>query len=310
VAAQGVSYFTAAGNAGDDADESAFQGSNKQLTLQTSTGVFELGEMHDFDRGAGVDVRQRIVVPEGQDMFVTFQWDQPFASLSTGGRASQSDMDILLFKSGAPLTLDNLVAISASANVGRGPVEMFRFVHQTNAPNFDLVITHFGGPEAGRMKYVELGGARIAEHQTDSGTVFGHAPAEGAVGVGAAFWGFTPNHGQAAPILEDFSFCRAGDDSVGRRRAVASPMPMCGSAPKWSPLTASTPASSAGTSPSTPMRRQTSSAPPPRRPTRRPWPRCCWTPTLTCRRTTFARRCATAPSTWAAPASTTTAAPA
>lgn len=222
VVAKGVSYFTAAGNAGDDGYESAFQGSNQQLSLTTSNGVFDLGEMHDFDRGAGVDVRQRIVVPEGENMLITFQWDQPFASLSSGGRASQSDMDIMLFKSGAPLTLDNLVAISASSNIGRDPVEIFQFVNQTNATNFDLVITHFGGPEAGRMKYVELGGARIAEHQTDSGTVFGHAPAEGAVGVGAAFWGFTPNHGQATPILEDFSSVGPATilfDDAGRRLA-------------------------------------------------------------------------------------------
>lgn len=224
VAAKGVSYFTAAGNSGKDAYESKFLGSGIDLNLTTPNGNFDFGEMHDFDRSSGVDVRQRIVIPEGQDMFVSFQWDQPFASLSSGGRASQSDMDILLFKSGAPLTFDNLVAMSASANVGRDPVEIFRFINRTEETNFDLVITHFGGPEAGLMKYVELGGARIAEHQTDSSAVFGHAPAEGAVSVGAAFWGNTPNYGQAKPILESFS--SVGDatvlfDEAGRRLSKA-----------------------------------------------------------------------------------------
>lgn len=209
---EGVAYFSSAGNSARDSYEAAFNGSGSDLVLSTVSGDINLGEMHDFDIGAGTDVTQRIVVPQGRDMFVSFQWDQPFASVSADGRGSQSDLDILLFRGGAPRTLDNLVAVSAGGNVGGDPVEVFRFVNNTDTTQFDLVITSFSGPEPGLMKYVELGAATIAEHDTNSDTSFGHAPAEGGLGVGAAFWGLTPNFGQADPVLEGFS--SAGPASI------------------------------------------------------------------------------------------------
>lgn len=205
VYADGVAYFSSAGNAGRESYESAFVGSGQSLALQGSSSMVDFGEMHDFDPGAGVDVRQRIVIPQGRDLFITFQWDQPFASVSSGGRASASDMDILLFGANGALETANLMGFSANFNIGGDPVEVFRFVNDTATTEFDLVITHFGGPEAGLMKYIDLGGAVIAEYDTNSSTSYGHAPAEGGMGVGAAFWGQTPNHGQPTPVLESFS---------------------------------------------------------------------------------------------------------
>lgn len=203
--AQGVAYFSSAGNSARDSFEAAFAGSDENLLLQGSSSTIDFGEMHDFDAGDGVDVRQHVSIPQGRDIFISFQWDQPFASVSSGGRSSASDMDILLFRGDGELVTSNLVAFSASFNIGGDPVEVFRFVNNTNTTDFDLVITHYGGPEAGLLKYVELGGASIVEHDTNSDTSYGHAPAEGAMGVGAAFWGFTPNAGQETPILESFS---------------------------------------------------------------------------------------------------------
>ena len=205
VFADGVAYFSSAGNAARDSYEAAFVGSGQALTLQGSNGPVDFGEMHDFDPGAGVDVRQRVTVPNGGDLFITFQWDQPFASVSSGGRASASDLDILLFGAAGGLETANLFDLSASFNVGGDPVEVFRFVNNTASTQFDLVITHFSGPEAGLLKYVDLGRATISEHDTNSGATFGHAPAAGGLGVGAAFWGQTPNNGQSPPLLESFS---------------------------------------------------------------------------------------------------------
>ncbi len=205
VAEAGVAYFSSAGNAGRDSYEAAFAGSGQNLVLQGSRGPIDFGEMHDFDTGDGVDVRQRVIIPQGGDIFLTFQWDQPFASVSSNGRGSASDLDILLFGGGGALETSNLAAFSASFNIGGDPVEVFRFVNTTSTTQFDLVISHFAGPEAGLLKYIDLGSARIAEHATFSDTSFGHAPAEGGMGVGAAFWGFTPNNGIDAPRLESFS---------------------------------------------------------------------------------------------------------
>lgn len=201
----GAAYFSSAGNSGNSSYEAAFAGSGGDLLLQGSSSIVNFGEMHDFDAGAGVDVRQRVHIPTNSDILITFQWDEPFASVSADGRASASDMDILLFGANGDLVTSNLFALSANFNIGGDPVEVFQFVNTTSNTEFDLVISHFAGPEAGLMKYVELGGATILEHATDSAATFGHAPAEGGMSVGAAFYQNTPNFGATTPILESFS---------------------------------------------------------------------------------------------------------
>ncbi|MEQ9122831.1 MAG: S8 family serine peptidase, partial [Alphaproteobacteria bacterium] len=204
-AAAGVAYFSSAGNAARDSYEAAFAGSGQDLALLGSAGFIDFGELHDFDDGAGVDVRQRVSIPRGGDIFLSFQWDEPFASVSENGRGSASDYDILLFGADGDLVTSNLFAISAGFNIGADPVEAFRFVNRTATTEFDIVITHFSGPEAGVLKYIELGDATIVEHDTNSSASFGHAPAEGGMGVGAAFWGLTPSNGVEVPVLESFS---------------------------------------------------------------------------------------------------------
>ena len=62
------------------------------------------------------------------------------------------------------------------------------------------------GPNPTALKVVRYGGtSTIQEYDTASGTLFGHANAEGAEAVGAAYYGATPAFGVDPPLLEYFS---------------------------------------------------------------------------------------------------------
>lgn len=196
VVADGVAYFSSAGNNGRDAYESAF----------VASGINALqGELHDFDPGPGVDPFQSITVPQGQGFSLSFQWDQPFGSLGSAGSAS--DVDIFLLDR----TADGfeVVASAATNNLGGDPLEILAF---TNTGGFEddeffLVISTFDGDAPDLMKYVLFAdsGVEVNEYDTASGTIYGHANAAGAQAVGAAFYQDTPAFGVDPAQLESFS---------------------------------------------------------------------------------------------------------
>jgi hypothetical protein len=195
VVADGVAFFSAAGNDGRQSYESAFN----------PGGLFEPilgGELHDFDPGASVDVFQSLTVPVNSGFTISFQWDSPFFSVS-GGDGSPNDLDIFLFDSSGT----NVLASSVTSNIGGDALEIFDFFNDGSfgTDQFNLAISNSAGPNAGLMKYILFGNGTINEYDTASGTVFGHGNAAGAEAVGAAFYQETPEFGQNPPLLEPFS---------------------------------------------------------------------------------------------------------
>jgi subtilisin family serine protease len=197
VVAQGVAYFSAAGNSGRKAYESTFRPSGEILDF----GNFQV-EAHDFDPGIGVDIFQRITIPVGATVTFSFQWDSPFFSLGSGSGA-QNDLDIFLFDRFGQTVL----AGSADNNVGEDPVEIFSFTNrgQSGSNRFNLAIGKYAGADPGLLKYVGFGSLQIREYDTASGSLFGHANAKGAQAVGAAFFAETPAFGVNPPEVEPFS---------------------------------------------------------------------------------------------------------
>ena len=197
VAARGTAYFSAAGNDGRQSYERRFRNSRQSFDYG-----FGPAPSHDFDPGPGVDVGQRITVPElGCSLFV-LQWAQPFQSVS-GAPGSATDFDILL------LNREHTIAYAASLDQNRrsDPVEILEFCNDLGSGEtvFDLVITRFAGDSADRMKYVYAGDVTLEEHHRQDGTVYGHANAAGAEAVGAADYLETPAFGRAPAGLEPFS---------------------------------------------------------------------------------------------------------
>ena len=198
VVAEGVSYFSSAGNSGRKSYESEFRPSGEIFDL----GSFQL-EAHDFDPTSEVDLFQEISVPQGGQVSFSFQWDDPFFSAG-GGSGAQNDIDIFLLNE----EKTDILAGSLDANVGNDPVEIFSF---TNDGSFDGNDFHLAigktlqsdNPEL--MKYVGFGNFAINEFDTNSSTLFGHANAAGANAVGASFFENTPAFGTTPAEIESFS---------------------------------------------------------------------------------------------------------
>lgn len=206
VAANGVPYFSAAGNSGTSSYASTdinFVESDIDLGDDGGTKM-----VYDFDPSSSVDSLQQVSISIGTNMIVSFQWDDPFASVS-GGEGADTDLDIyLLDKAG------NVLSESANANLSGDPVEVFGFnnggtidADNDGAPDttFQLLIMKYDGPNPGRVKYITYNSGTIDEFATDSPTSVGHAMATNAAGVGAARYDQTPPFGTSPPVPESFT---------------------------------------------------------------------------------------------------------
>ena len=186
----GIPYISSAGNSGRDSYEDAYRG----------VGAYGL-EAHDFDAGPGEDVLQKITIPSGGELLLSFQWDSP--ALSSGGAGSPNDIDIYLLDE--PPT--RILAAATDFNVGLDPVEILFFPNTTGATEFNLLIVRAAGAAPGRLKYVRFGDSTPQEHDTKSSSLYGHANAVGAEAIGATAWFNTPelNAGLSSPVINGFS---------------------------------------------------------------------------------------------------------
>lgn len=192
VYAQGAAYFSSAGNSARDSYQDAFRDSGE-------TGPLWDGILHDFDPGNATDTHQRISIPTGSTLILSFQWDQPFSSVS-GAPGSANDIDIAILN-----TSGSVMAQGVSNNVGNDAVEVISFTNNTGSTAFDLIISKYSGSNPGLMKYIAYGQMTPTEYATNSSTIVGHANAAHAQAVGAAFYGETPAFGISPALREQFS---------------------------------------------------------------------------------------------------------
>ena len=211
VAAGGVAYFSAAGNSGRSSMQMPFNDSGVIFCIEfffpigDCDPIFErVGRMHDFNAGPGVDLYQGITIPIDGVLTVAMQWDQPF-----GGPGPVTDHDIVLLDETGGIYFE----ISANDNLITG--EGWEVVQFQNdevlgyGDKFSLIITYDDvdsqGPPATLVKTIIFGSASFDEHATNSPTLVGHANANGAQAVGAAFFADTPAFGVSPPVLEPYS---------------------------------------------------------------------------------------------------------
>ncbi|MGH7264605.1 MAG: S8 family peptidase [Candidatus Rokuibacteriota bacterium] len=205
VAAGGVTYFSAAGDSGRRAYESAFRPGTMfapdDFVPDAPGFEFLGGTAHDFDPGPAIDSFQSVTIPTDGSFILALQWDSPFASVS-GPPGTQNDVDVYLLNA----TNTVVAARSVDGNIGFDAFELIDLTNHTGSPlTLNVLIVRYAGNFPGRIKYVLFRPATIDEHATDSGTLYGHANALGAIAVGAAFYGDTPAFGTNPPVLEPFS---------------------------------------------------------------------------------------------------------
>jgi hypothetical protein len=184
---QGVAYFSAAGNYGNQSYESLFR----------PDSVY--GKYHDFDPGAGEDIFQRVFIAAGSQVKFILQWTDRYASVS-GAPGASTDFDIFLTNDSGTTTL----AVSNDPNIGADPIEILTFTNTGAAAYFNIVIQRFGGSGIPVLKYIYLpfsyGAWGIAEYATFSSTLFGHMNATSAEAVGSVNYWQTPAYGQNPPL--------------------------------------------------------------------------------------------------------------
>jgi len=191
VVGMGVSYFSAAGNQARQSYEDDYRPSGL-----TPAGIGS--DSHDFDPGGGTDALQGITILVGDSITMSFQWDDPFFSVS-GAPGATTDLDIFLMDATGTV----VVAASSDANIGADPIELLSYTNPGPGTSFSIVIEKIAGPDPGRIKYIEFDGDYTpVEFDTASGTVYGHANAVGAMAVGSAAYFATPPFGTSPPVLE------------------------------------------------------------------------------------------------------------
>ena len=202
----GAAYFSSAGNGARHGYESKFKDS-KIMGLT--------GSRHDFDPKKGVDGLQTWTIPAGGQVIWSFQWEEPFFSV-TGTKGAKTDLDFfVLDMNGSPLPPPGPgVGVYAFQggwdNLATGdPVELILVANVTAAPvQIQVSIEHARGPKPKFMKYVWFTSGppgAPAEYDTQSGSIFGHAAAKGAMAVGAARYPWTPRFGVAPAMSEPFT---------------------------------------------------------------------------------------------------------
>jgi uncharacterized repeat protein (TIGR01451 family) len=199
VVAQGVPYFSSAGNNGRDAYESVFRPAVAETFNINGESITYTP--HDFDPGPGVDIFQNVTIEPFSSGFFVLQWDQPFASVS-GAPGTQNNVDIIAFDVANP----GSGFIDLNNEIGGDAVILFEFVNFDVVPKiFEIFIGNRSGPTPGYLKYVAFNAPTTIEYATNSGTVYGHANAANAAAVGAAGYLETPAFGTNPPVQQSYS---------------------------------------------------------------------------------------------------------
>lgn len=198
VYSRGIPYFSSAGNSANQGYEAPFNGSGIGFDALGSQGAAYLAELHDFDPGPGVDLFSDVSISDGGSSAFVLQWDDPFASV-TGTVGADSDFDFHLFSQDQTIYYG---CIFCNDNIDGDPVELFS---ATGPFDFAIAVGLRVGTNPDALLNIYSSSSTATLEYFGSPTTWGHANADGAIAVGAAFWGTTPAYGENPPLVNSFS---------------------------------------------------------------------------------------------------------
>lgn len=245
VNANGVAYFSAAGNSGSN----GYDNTTPAFPTASTTPANEM--LLNFDASGATTANALTVnIPQlepGQFIAVILQWDQPYVTGAAGSGGASSQMDLCLTGSdtglisapqnpndpngGVVTNLDNATQVCTGANnTGTDPYQVLILGFPANATDtgiacptgdtatfcsaaqsVDIQVGLAGGPAPQRIKLaIDDNGAGVTYPAggitPNGGTLQGHPSATGAMAVGAVFWFDTTVCGDTdGNVLESYS---------------------------------------------------------------------------------------------------------
>ncbi|HKU15482.1 MAG TPA: S8 family serine peptidase [Steroidobacteraceae bacterium] len=213
---RGAAYFSSAGNQARMSYESEY----REVPVRINGGGNNNGKgapfvlpAQDFDPGPGVDTLQKVhVTPDGKQALIVFslQWDQPFLSSTAFAQATDpngaaprgatGDLDMLIYNDKGVLVprcppgvaTGITCQLEGTRNIGGDAVDLtLLFVGgpKSKTNDFFVRIARVGGEAPAHVKYVvfeQQGTLDVLEHDTQSGTAYGHANAANVASIGAS----------------------------------------------------------------------------------------------------------------------------
>jgi Subtilase family len=230
VEAQGVAYFSSAGNNSDLAYDNNGLISGGVVTAPPNFTVAGSGPnagelLLSFDNSGGATTTTLpVTIPSmnpGEFVAIVVEWDQPYVTGAPNSGGATSQIDLCVQGAAAYDLIDN--AGNTVTTTCTGPSSLTKDPYQlilvdnpasatdpTSIETVNIVVGLVsGGTVPGRIKVVVeddgLGSTIGPRYATNSGTIQGHPNATGALAVGAAFFLNTPGCGSASAELDFFS---------------------------------------------------------------------------------------------------------
>ncbi|MGC1388341.1 MAG: S8 family serine peptidase [Steroidobacteraceae bacterium] len=224
VEANGVAYFSAAGNEGT----LSYQNTAPSFATLSTSGPTAGEHLLNFDTTGATNTTSLPVsvppIPPGAFVVVVVQWDQPYVTGAPGSPGATSSIDLCVTGASGVIITDydnNQVTCTGPNAVGVDAYQILIITNPADAKgntaqqSLNLIVglaaNANGTPAPGRILVAVVDGGlgstidAPSRYYSGGPTLQGHPGAAGAAAVGAAFYFQTPQCGTTPALLESYS---------------------------------------------------------------------------------------------------------